>query len=390
MYSKILKNPLIRRLSVVQFIAYFGSWFSNVAIYTMILNFGVDPLINALVVSMYALPALLAPINGAIVDKYLSKKFMISLLVVEFLMTLSYLLIEDPSQVWLLIILIYIRTSATLMFFNSEMSLLPQILKEDELKKANELHSIIWSVTFALGMAVGGVVVDSFGIYNTIIIDSILFVVAILIFLGIEFDLKNGSKKSIRALIKEGFNYVRSDKKLIILIFIHATVALTTFDALINLLTNSNYKFTIAIPLAIGWLNATRAVGLMVGPFVVGERVSERTLHIFFYLQGIAIIIWAMVEHDFYTSLFMMFFIGFFTTSLWSFTYTLIQNQIEPRFLGRALAYNEMVFMGMGIVTTMFTGVAYKSGLSLFGITIVIGVLFLLSGFYYKRWYDKG
>jgi MFS family permease len=389
MYKKILKNPLIFRLSVVQFIAYFGSWFSNVAIYTMILNFGVDPLINALVVSMYALPALLAPFYGALVDKYLSKKLMIYFLIVELLMTLSYLFITDITQIWLLLILIYIRTSASFLFFNAEMSLLPQLLKDEELKKANELHSIIWSVTFALGMAVGGVVVDKFGIYNTIVIDSLLFVVAIFVFLGIKFDLAKKLDQSMRVLIKEGFAYLLRDKKLRILILVHSSVALTTFDTLINLLTDLNYKYIVAIPLAIGWLNATRAVGLMVGPFVIGDKVSEKTLHIFFYLQGIFIIIWAIVEHDFYLSLFMMFWIGFFTTTLWSYTYTLIQNQIDDRYLGRVLAYNEMIFMGMAIVVTMFTGIAYKAGISLFMITLFIGISFLLSGFFYKRWYDR-
>jgi MFS family permease len=384
MYKSILKNPIIRRLSMVQFIAYFGAWFSNVAIYTMILEFGVDPIINAIVVSMYALPALLAALNGAIVDKFISKKFMISLLIVEFFMTLSYLFITDISQIWLLVVMIYIRTSATLLFFNAEMSLLPQLLNESDLQKANQLHSIIWSTTFALGMAVGGIVVDKFGIYTTIIIDSLLFVVAIFIFYTIKFDLKRKLDKSIKTLIKEGFLYLKSDKKTLHLIFIHAVVALTTFDALINLLTNSNYKYTLSIPLAIGWLNATRALGLMAGPFVIGERVSEKNLHIFFFLQSASIFIWALVEHSFYMSLFMMFWIGFFTTTLWSYTYTLIQNRIKDEYLGRVLAYNEMIFMGTGILTTIFTGVAYKYGVSLFSISMILGLGFLFVGLHYR------
>jgi MFS family permease len=87
----------------VQFIVYFGAWFSNVTIYTLILEFRVSPRVNALVVATYSLPAIfLAPLSGSLVDKLAFKKFMIVLMMVEFIMTLSYMLIVDISQVWLL------------------------------------------------------------------------------------------------------------------------------------------------------------------------------------------------------------------------------------------------------------------------------------------------
>ena len=388
MYSKLLKNPLIFRLSLVQLIAYFGAWFSNVAIYTMILEFGVDPITNALVVSMYALPSLLAPISGAIVDKFEFKRFMLLMLGLELLMTMGYLFIGDISQIPLLMLLIFIRMTAASLFFQSEMSLLPQIVEPQELKTANELHSIIWSVTFALGMALGGMAVDGLGIGATIMIDVGLFLVAIWIFSTIKLDVEKETSQSLGMLIKEGFVYVKGERALLHLIMIHAVVALTSFDALVNLLTDVSYKEVITIPLAIGWLNATRALGLMIGPFLIGNRVNHKNLHLVFVLQGIMIVVWALVEHSFMLSLFMMFFIGFFTTTLWSYTYTLIQTHAQAKYLGRVVAYNDMIFMMVSIVVTMFIGVAYKWGVSLPAITACIGVGFMLSGLYYL-WFKK-
>lgn len=388
MYSKLLKNPLIFRLSLVQLIAYFGAWFSNVAIYTMILNFGVDPITNALVVSMYALPALLAPLSGAIVDKFEFKRFMLLMLGVELIMTLFYLSIGDISQVPLLMLFIFIRMTAASLFFQAEMSLLPQVVKAEELKTANELHSIIWSVTFALGMALGGIAVDRLGIQNTIMIDVGLFLLAIMIFSTIKLDVVKETTQSLGTLIKEGFSYLKGHRALLHLIMIHAAVALTSFDALVNLLTDVSYKEVIAIPLAIGWLNAMRAVGLMFGPLLIGKKVNHKNLHGIFVVQGIMILVWAMVEHSFMLSLGMMFFIGFFTTTLWSYTYTLIQTHTEAKYLGRVVAYNDMIFMMVAIVVTMFIGVAYKWGLSLPAITAFIGVGFVLAGGYYL-WFKK-
>jgi MFS family permease len=384
MLINLLKNPTIRRLSLVQLIVYFGSWFSNVAIYTMILHFGVDPITNALVVSMYALPALLAPLNGAIIDKLPLRRFMLVLMATELVITLLYLTIHDISQVYMLMALIFLRTIAAFLFFNAEMSLLPQLFKGETLKQVNELHSIIWSLTYALGMALGGIAVDRFGIYNTILIDVALFAVGIWLFSGIKLHLAPKTTHSIGKLIRDGFHYLKSHTMLLHLIVLHSVVAFTSFDALINLLTESHYSRIIAIPLAIGWLNAIRAVGLMIGPFVLSRFVNHQNLHYFFFAQGAMIIIWAFVEHSFTASLIMMLGIGFFTTTLWSFTYTLIQTTTDKAYLGRIVAYNDMIFMLVSIIITLFIGGAYAAGMTLQSITLSLGLGFVVGGFYYK------
>lgn len=385
MYRLFIENRLVRRLSIVQFLVYFGSWFSHVAIYTMILRFGVDAVTNALVVSMYALPALFAPLNGAIVDKFAFRRFMLFLMGVELTVTLLYLTIHDISQVPLLMVLIFIRTTAALLYFNAEMSLLPQLLKGEHLKNANEIHSVIWSTTYALGMALGGIAVDSFGIYNTFLIDATLFLAGILLFLRIPIPSIRKGTQSIAKLITDGFVYLRTNRTLLYLILLHSAVAFTSFDALINLLTDVHYKTIISIPLAIGWLNGVRALGLMTGPFFLSKRVTRDNLHRLFFLQGLIIILWAFVEHHFWASLFMMLAIGFSTTTLWSYTYTLVQSESDEAYLGRVVAYNDMIFMLVSIGVTLFTGVAYRWGVPLPLITALLGIGFIVGGGFYLR-----
>ncbi len=388
MYLKVLKNPTIRRLSIVQIFVYFGAWFSNVAIYTMVLKFDVSPLLNSLVVVMYALPGLLAPINGAIVDKMPFKKFMLLLMFVELTMTLMYLSIHSISQIYLLMLFIFIRTLSAFLFFIFEMSLLPQIVKGDELRLTNELHSMIWAICYALGMAIGGLSVHYLGIYNTILVDAGLFVIAILLFYTIKIDVKKVSEHSLVKLIKDGFFYLKEHKLMIHLIILHALVAFTSFDALINLLADYEYKEIIAIPLAIGWLNAVRAFGLVIGPLFIGKIIDHTNLHKIFFLQGVVVIVWAFVQKDFYMSILSMVFIGFFTTTLWSYTYTLIQTHTQKEFLGRVVAYNDMIFMSVSILVSIFIGVAYKSGVSLQMISFTLGFGFIVGGIYYM-WFKN-
>ena len=96
------------------------------------------------------------------------------------------------------------------------------------------------------------------------------------------------------------------------------------------------------------------------------------------------IILWSFLQYNFYIGLFGIFLTGLVTTTLWSYTYALLQERVEHKFLGRVLAYNEMVFMLSNITTTLFIGfMATLVGLDI--ITIILGSLFIVVGFYYKR-----
>ena len=62
--------------------------------------------------------------------------------------------------------------------------------------------------------------------------------------------------------------------------------------------------------------------------------------------------------------------VGLLATSLWSYTYYLLQQEIEIKFLGRVIAYNDMIFMLTNISVTLFVGYVAKMGIELKYITI--------------------
>ncbi|XPV53105.1 MAG: hypothetical protein ACNI3H_12805 [Halarcobacter ebronensis] len=91
-YRELLTNyTVIRQLSLLQLVAYFAAWFSNVAIYTMLVQFNSSAFAISVVTAMHFLPAIIiAPLSGAIIDKFKVKPLMISLLSMELLMTLLF------------------------------------------------------------------------------------------------------------------------------------------------------------------------------------------------------------------------------------------------------------------------------------------------------------
>lgn len=386
-YRDVLKNnPIVRKLSILQFIAYFGAWFSNVAIYTMLVEFGSSALAISVITAMHLLPAvLIAPLSGAIIDRFKIKSLMLTLLTTELIMTLLFLTIDSKDKLWLLMILIFIRMGASSMFFSTEMSLLPKLISGKALQKTNEIHSIIWSFTYAAGMAISGVIVNIYGIKTAIIIDVFFFLFAIILFLNIEFKVEIiHTKEKISSMIKDGFLYLKSNKIVLHLILLHSSVGLTSFDTLVTLLAKNQYKEIIAVPLSIGITNAVRAVALMIGPLFITNKVNKETLSIIFIFQGVAVMLWGVLQFNFYVALIAVFLTGFTTTTIWSYTYALLQEKVEQKYLGRVISYNDMIFMISNIATTFFIGIMADI-IPLEFITIIIGLGFFAVTLYYKK-----
>jgi voltage-gated potassium channel Kch len=312
---------------------------------------------------------------------------MITLLSIELVMTIMFLSISSIDDIWLLCIILFIRMGSASMFFSTEMSLLPKVISGESLQKANEIHSIIWSFTYTAGMAASGIVVAIWGIKTAFIIDAIFFIVALAIFIPIKFNIPTSlqSSKFIDMLV-DGFLYTKNNTTIIKMIFLHATVGLTSFDAIITLLADWEYKEIIAVPLAIGISNSIRALALMIGPFVVGNIINKDNLTIFFILQGLFIIIWGMTQYNFYISLGSLFLVGFLTSTIWSYTYALLQEETKPEYLGRVLAYNEMIFMATNVFTALFIGI-FASLIGLSWVSYILGGTFILCALWYKKYF---
>jgi MFS family permease len=388
-YLDTLKHPTVKQLTIIQFISYFGTWFSQVAIASMLVAYGASDLEIAYVFMMLMLPAIiLAPISGWIIDRIEFKPLMGSLLLVEISMTLLFMTVNSLDDIGWLMLFIFIRSTASSILFSAEMALFPKILEGKMLQNTNEIHSIVWSVCFALGMAIGGVITYYFSYDTTFMIDVILYSIASLLLIGLQIHLEPVKHtQSAIEMMKSGFHYLKNHKKLIHLILFHASIGLTSFDTIITILADLHYKYIIAVPLAIGWMNATRAVGLSIGPLLFSRYIKESNLHYVFIIQGVLIIGWASVQHSFNYSLISMFVVGLLSTSIWSYTYYMIQKEIEIEFLGRVIAYNDMIFMLTTSVITLSIGYASERGIEMKYITTLLGVGFMIISIYY--WWFK-
>ena len=379
------REPLLRRLSFVQLIAYFGAWFTNVAVYTLLLQLGVSAMTVALVAALHFLPGVLqAPFSGTLIDKFAPKRLMMALMATEIVTTLPLICVVDAAHLWLLYLLVFVRMGASSFYFTLEMALLPRFLSPASLKLANELHSVIWSFSYTVGMAASGIAVYYLGVKAAFATDAALFAGALFLLANALFPaIGKKEPRHYLTMLRESVTYLRANPLTRHLIFLHAVVGFTAFDGLVALIANAYYLPAVAAPLAIGLMHAFRAAGLVSGPIVFGRWITAQRLPLLLAVQAAALFAWAAVLPHFYFSLAASVFVGVSTTTLWSFTYTLLQHHTAESFYGRVIAYNDMFFLLTVATVSLVIGGMAQWGVSLQLITAMLGGAFIAGALYF-------
>ena len=127
-----------------------------------------------------------------------------------------------------------------------------------------------------------------------------------------------------------------------------------------------------------------RAVGLVIGPIILGKWINNKRLLYVFIGQGMAIWLWAYLMDNFYLSLLASVVVGFFTTTLWSYSYTLLQKNIDKEYYGRIVAYNDMLFLSVAAFTSYMIGYLAEKSFSLQNIAVLMGLGFIIGAIYYN------
>jgi len=395
-YVTLLRaQPLLRRLSLIQLLAYFGAWFSNVGIYTLLIQMGAEATTIALVAALHFLPGVFqAPLSGVLLDRIHPKRLMLMLTLIEIICTLSLISIDNVGMLWFLYLLVFVRMGASSFHFTVEMSLLPRILEGKALQAANEIHSMIWSLSYTLGMALSGLVVYWVGVKAAFLLDAGLFIMVWMLVFSLKIEIEMSQNRTkFTTMMHEAFSYIRHNPVVYHLMILHAILGFTAFDALVALAAKHYYSQIIAVSLGIGLLNAARALGLVVGPMVLGHWINNARLGWLFLAEALSIALWATVIDNFYGSLIASVAVGFVTTTLWSYTYTLLQHHTHSDFYGRVIAYNDMIFLGVGAFVSLLIGYLAGWGVSLAMITLILGAVFAVAALYYgwiRKTYELG
>ncbi|MDO5046880.1 MFS transporter, partial [Campylobacter sp.] len=384
--SLLRRERVFARLSLIQLICYFGVWFSHTGVFTLLISLNAPIWAITLAAAMAFLPGvILAPFSGVIVDKFNPKPMLVMLTIIEAVTVFILIFINSLEMLWLLFIIIFLRSAAGGTYFQVEMSMFPKILSKDDLKLANEIHALIFSISYTSGMGLAGIYIHFFGIKSAFLLDCALYITALFILLRLDIAnmAKSRGEKALK-MLKEGLSYMKRNPLVMHLIILHGIVGVTSYDALVALLADYKYKEILSASLVIGFINAARSVSLLIGPILLSKFINTKTLVYVYIGHGVGVCIWALLQFNFYLGFLGTMAAGFFTSSLWSYTFTLLQQKCDDKYYGRIIAYNDMIYLGIGALTSAAIGGLFRLGLNLWAVTFIMGCMFFIGAIYWS------
>jgi len=315
-------NRNFQRLWFAQLISQFGDRIHQLALVGFVAEraFG-SPTMLAKLLTFTIIPVfIIQPFAGVFVDRWDRRT---TLFVCDLARGILVLLIPLIFIFWESMIPIYIIVFLAFCFSRfympAKMSIIPDIVDDNQLIVANSLVSTTGMIAFVLGCALGGFLIDWFGARNGFIVDSLTFFVSasIIFFITLPIKLKREIKdiietkawkkavekrKSVWGEINECFVYLRAQKDIrfiINMLFILLAAAGSVYVVIIVFIQNTFHSATKHL----GVLAVCLGIGLFLGALAYGRWGRKfkwyNTIFFCLILGGIMLMSFAIIVHNF-------------------------------------------------------------------------------------------
>src|SRR5438552_11223163 len=180
--SLLRRNGDFRLLFFGQVVSFTGDWFLFVALAGLVYSLTKSPVLVAAVYASLTVPfALFMFIGGPLADRLNRQALMIVADVLRGVLCLGFFLIHSASQVWMVYVLAGAVTALAAVFEPASMAAIPNLVDREDLATANVMAGAVWGSMLAIGSALGGVVVATFGRRAGYIGDASSFLVSAII-----------------------------------------------------------------------------------------------------------------------------------------------------------------------------------------------------------------
>lgn len=165
---------------------------------------------------------LLSPFAGVWADRFDRRKLIVlsDAFIALVTLALALLFASGRSSVWLLLIAQGLRSLGAALQGPAVGAIIPQIVPEDKLTRANALNGTVQSALFIVSPAVAGALLSLLPLFSIFFIDvgtAVLAIVTFLAFLKVPPHAKASSpqESSYFSDMKDGFRYIRAHRYLI-------------------------------------------------------------------------------------------------------------------------------------------------------------------------------
>ena len=210
--DSMFKNKNFSILLFGRLITNFGDSIYSIATLTLIYTLTKSTFYSGITLFLISFTAILQIFVSPLISKFNVKRFLIisQLFQAIILLAITYLIYINKLQITTLIIFIVCISFINQIVYPVQLSLLPKIVKQEDLVKANSLFSIAYQGSDALFNSIGGFIITVFGTIYAFIINSITFFINTFIFIF----LSNNLSKNTNTIQENYFSKLSSGIKI--------------------------------------------------------------------------------------------------------------------------------------------------------------------------------
>ncbi len=388
--SQVLKNRFVQGILASALFLQIGIWVRNFAVllYVMEMTKGDAFAISMISVAEFAPIFIFSFIGGTFADRWKPKRTMIwcetlsSLSVFAVLITLMF-------GTWKIVFFVTLISAILSQFSQpSGMKLFKQHLSAEQIQLAMSIYQTIFAIFMVLGPILGTFIFHSFGIYISIIITGIAFLLAAAVLLFLPKDLENDNEKKEITILQEmldGIKYVKKKKALTLLglCFMAAGLGIGLIQPLGIFIVTEQLGLSKE---SLQWLLTVNGAGMIVGgalAMVFAKNVAPQKMLIIGMLgQAIGIGIIGYSTNLWVTLTAQLFSVLALPCIQIGINTLIIQNS-DTDFIGRVNGILSPLFTGSMVVTMSIAG-SLKEMFSLStmyegtALLFIIGLLFIL------------
>ncbi|MDP2924592.1 MAG: MFS transporter [Candidatus Omnitrophota bacterium] len=399
-YIKILGKKNFFLLWFSQIISQFGDKLTQVALIGLVSQISQSSASLAVTISMTIVPVLIfSPISGVYVDRWSKRKTMYICDLLRGLLILCIIYLLNFKSLPFIYVIIFLSFSVGRFFIPAKMAFIPKLVLRKDIFLANSLISVTATIAAVIGIGLGGIIVDKYGISTTFIIDSFTFFISALAISLItlkekgEFlpkdifeigkDAASVVKKSFVRELKEGIQYIyRSDETkyaFTIFLFLFSCVGglFPVFTKFIQTTLGSVTK-------DLGFVGVSLGLGIFMGSLIYGkiaDKFPVKTAINFSIMFGALynIVFTVSLKHhpSSLLAIILAFVMGIIISPIFVGVNALIHRESKDELLGRIFGGLEFV-SHFGFLISMFIFAYLADIFSPFTIMVSIGIISFL------------
>ncbi len=277
----IAEKRHFRKLWISHMISLIGDWLSYIAVAVISVERGDSALAVGMVLFVHSLPtALMTPIAGPLADRLDRRWLIVGGYFGAALLTFGMWGAAQQKTVWILQAVLFFRVCLSGVAMTARAAAIPALVGREDLRLANALLGLTWSVMFSVGLALGGLAAEYLSPSGAILLDAMTFVAAALVASTLP-ALKpqigeDGPPQVGFADMHRAWRYVAKRPQLMANVFAKTPPIVFNAGAWVTLNLVAGHRLSpLSVAVAIGVMQCVRAVGTGIGP-LMPERILPR------------------------------------------------------------------------------------------------------------------